>query len=230
MIFYPKLPSIKQGDLRGLVLPILTKGKIVNEIPLSSDYEWVNRELEFFKGNLISCVIQFPNQEPINVVSVYSPAWPVDKDRLLGIDVSQVKLKSNPDVWVTEILWSSLKKSEIKNTNWIVGGDFNSSETFDRDWQIKNGVKYGLQSSGNREILDRMINIGFTECLRKFNNDKIIPTFRHSSGEISHQMDHLFVNERLFSRLNTCFVGDQTIVFNKLLSDHLPIIADFKVV
>ena len=90
-------------------------------------------------------------------------------------------------------------------------------------------MTYGLQSSGNKEILDRMENLGFTECLRKSNNDNIIPTFKHSSGEIVHQIDHLFVNEGLIYRLINCVVGDQTVVFDKL-SDHLPIIADFKVI
>ena len=121
----------------------------------------------------------------------------------------------------------SSKKAEPKNAYWIVGGDFNSSETFDKEWQIKNNISYDLQSHGNKEILDRMVNLGFTECLRKYNNDKIIPTFKHSKGEIAHQMDHLFVTERLITKLINCTVGDQTIVFDKL-SDHLPIIADFK--
>lgn len=219
----------KTGKPQRFSTSVITKGEIVSEIILVSDYEWVNRELDFFKGNFIGCIVQLPNQDLYNVVSVYSPAWPVDKNRLVEIDISQVKLKSNPDVWATEVLWVALKKAEPKGKNWIVGGDFNSSETFDIDWQIKNGVKYGLQSSGNKEILDRMVNLGFIECLRKSNNDKIIPTFKHSSGEIAHQMDHLFVTERLISRLNNCVVGDQTIVFDKL-SDHLPIIADFKVV
>lgn len=94
----------KTGRPQKFSTAVLTSGKIIGEIPLSSEFEWVNNELDFFKGNLMSCIIQLPDQEPINVVSVYSPAWPVDKDRLNGIDVSHVKLKSNPDVWVTEII------------------------------------------------------------------------------------------------------------------------------
>jgi exonuclease III len=219
----------KTGKPQRFSTAVMTKGEIVSEISLLSDYDWVNRELDFFKGNFIGCTVLLPNQGLFNIVSVYSPAWPVDKNRLTGIDVSQVKLKLNPDVWATEILWSGLKKAELKNTSWIIGGDFNSSETFDKEWQTKNGMTFGLQSSGNKEILDRMANLGLTECLRKFNNDTIIPTFKHSSGEIAHQMDHLFVTDRLMSQLNNCVAGDQTIVFDKL-SDHLPIIADFNLV
>ena len=72
----------KTGKPQKFSTAVLTRGKIISEISLSSEFEWVNRELDFFKGNLISCIIQLPNQEPINVVSVYSPAWPVNKDRL----------------------------------------------------------------------------------------------------------------------------------------------------
>ena len=205
---------------------VLVKGEIIREFLLKSEYEWVNRELEFFKGNFIGCVVQPQNQGPINVVSVYSPAWPVDKNRLNEIDVSSVKLKSNPKVWPTEIIWSALKNTITNNEKWIVGGDYNISETFDKEWQDEHGMKFGIRSSGNKEILDRMRQIGFTECLRKY-NDKIVPTFKHSRGEIAHQLDHLFVTNDLYSRLEMCSVGDQSIIFGNSLSDHLPIIADF---
>lgn len=170
--------------------------------------------------------MKLPEKAPVNVVSVYSSAWPVDKNRLKGIDVSSVKLKSNPDVWGTEILWAALKHV-VSDGNWIVGGDYNISETFDREWQDEHGVKYGIRSSGNREILDRMQQLGFTECLRG-NNGKIIPTFRHSNKEVAHQIDHLFVTNNLYQRLKGCTVGDESVIFGKSLSDHLPIVADFE--
>jgi len=37
----------------------------------------------------------------------------------------------------------------------------------------------------------------------------------------------LFVSNGFYSQLEKCSVGDQSIVFGKSLSDHLPIIADF---
>ncbi|MSQ14683.1 MAG: hypothetical protein EXR50_02325 [Dehalococcoidia bacterium] len=206
---------------------ILARGKIINELPLSSEYDWVNRELEFFKGNFISCIVQLQNQEPINVVSVYSPAWPVDKERLKEIDVSPVKLQLNPNVWGTEIIWAALKNTISSDEAWIVGGDYNSSETFDITWQDKNKVRFGIRSHGNVEMIARMNNLGFTECLREYNG-KIVPTFKHSRGGIDHQIDHLFVTNGLYPRLKTCAVGNQSIIFGNSLSDHLPIIADFK--
>ena len=216
----------KTGRPQRFSTAVLVKGDIVNEINLRSEYDWVNRELEFLKGNFISCTVHPLNQESVNVVSVYSPAWPVNKDRLKGIDIYPVKLKLNPKVWGTEIIWSALKNTISNNEKWVVGGDYNISETFDKDWQDKNGMRFGIRSSGNKEILDRMCEMGFRECLRQYNN-KIIPTFRHSSKEIAHQIDHLFVTNDLYSQLERCTVGDQSIIFGQSLSDHLPIIADF---
>jgi exonuclease III len=217
----------KTGKLQRFSTGVLSNGRIIEEIKLSSKYEWVNKELSFFRGNFVSCIVQPKNCEPFHVVSVYSPAWPVDEERLREIDVLPVKLKLNPQVWLTELVWSALKNSISKNETWIVGGDYNSSETFDAEWQDKHGKRFGIRSSGNKEILDRMLVLGFTECLRGFCKD-IIPTFQNTKGKrVVHQMDHLFVTNNLYSQLKRCTVGDQSTIFGKSMSDHLPIIADF---
>ncbi len=222
-----KVAIYKTGRPQRFSTAVLVNGSIVEEINLRSEYEWVNDELSFFKGNFVACEVALENEERLNVVSVYSPAWPVDKERLKGTDVSPVRLKDNPDVWPTEIIWSALMTTVAKDEPWIVGGDYNISETFDKEWQDEHGIRFGLRGSGNREILDRMSELGFTECLRGY-NDRIIPTFKHSRGEIAHQIDHLFVTTDLYSRLETCKTGDQSVIFGNSLSDHLPIIADFE--
>ena len=206
----------KTGKPQQFGTAIFVKGKILDELPLSSKYDWVNRELEYFAGNLVSCIVK-PNGYPkINIISVHSPAWPMDISKYPSNDVAKVKLKQNPKLWVTEILWSALKNANLKDVPWIVGGDLNSSETFDLTF-----------SSGNREILDRMESLGFTECLRKYNN-KLTPTFRNpSDGKLIHQIDHLFVTDSLYSILKNCIVGDKSVIFGESVSDHLPIIADF---
>ena len=65
-------------------------------------------------------------------------------------------------MWATEIIWSALKNTISNKEQWIVGGDYNSSETFDKDWQDKHGIKFGIRSSGNKEILNRMHRLGFS--------------------------------------------------------------------
>ncbi len=181
----------------------------------------MNRELEFFHGNLVGCMAQPTGSRPVNVISVYSPAWPVDRERLRGIHVTGVKLEQNPEVWVTEIIWSALVKANPgRDERWIVGGDFNASETFDYLW--REGPR------GNREFLDRMGNLGFIEGLREHCRE-LAPTFRDPrSGQVVHQMDHLFVTPVLAASLRNCRTGNQMAIFGEGLSDHLPIIADFE--
>ena len=41
-------------------------------------------------------------------------------------------------------------------------------------------------------------------------------------------MDHLFVTSDLLEHLSSCETGDRNLVFDRSLSDHLPIIVDFE--
>jgi exonuclease III len=117
----------------------------------------------------------------------------------------------------------------VTTGSWVVGGDFNRSETFDPEWRRKNGKKW-LRIPGSAQMLRRMRELGFTECLRKSEQDPIVPTFRHNRTKmIDHQIDHLFVSNNLMPTLQECKIGDQKIIFDekRFLSDHLPIIAEF---
>jgi len=72
-----------------------------------------------------------------------------------------------------------------------------------------------------------MLALGFSECLRGFFND-IVPTFQNATDrKVVHQIDHLYVTNYLYMQLKKCAVGDQSTIFGKSMSDHLPIIADF---
>ncbi len=51
-----------------------------------------------------------------------------------------------------EDIWAALADTISGNETWIVGGDYNSSETFDRDYQLEHRIVGGIVSSGNREI------------------------------------------------------------------------------
>ena len=100
-----------------------------------------------------------------------------------------------------------------------MGGDFNSSKTFDYLW--KSGPR------GNKQVLDRTSAIGFEECLRSFNGE-LTPTFRNPrGGKIIHQLDHIFVTDELRLSLESCVVGDSSKVFGEHISDHLPVIGNF---
>ena len=207
----------KKGKPQKFKTAIVSKGAIGEEIHLTSEFEWVSKEREFFSGSIVAHEVTI-GEERFNVVSVHSPAWPIDEERLKGVDLAQIKLLSKTHkIWCTEILWSVLKNSmSINEYPWIVGGDFNSSETFDDTW-----------GSGNKEVMERMNNLGLQECLRK-HNGKLIPTFKNKiGGKVVHQMDHIYVSDYLLNRLRNCNVGDREEIFGNSLSDHLPITADF---
>jgi endonuclease/exonuclease/phosphatase family metal-dependent hydrolase len=130
-----------------------------------------------------------------------------------------VKLSQNPDVWVTNLLVAALKADPVfTSAQWIIAGDFNSCETFDR-W------RGGPQ--GNRQWLDRMATMGLIECLR-FSRGALTPTYRHPrSLDPKSQIEYIFVSSKLSDRLLNCQTGDRDRVYNDKMSDHLPIIADF---
>jgi exonuclease III len=221
-------PAIsKSGNAQRFSTAVFVRGKILEEITLSSGKEWINRELDFFKGNLVTCRVQPTNGHPMTVVSVYSPAWAIRADRLKAVDVSQLSRKTTGEVWCSDTLWAGLQNTIADDEAWVVGGDFNNSETFDVEWQARNNRVFPIRSAGSAKMLQRMCGLGLTECLRQYHRGKIVPTFRHPRGQIDHQIDHLFVSDHFYSQLGNCSVGDQATVFGKSLSDHLPIIADF---
>lgn len=213
-----KLATKKNGTAQLFSNVILAKGEIRDGITLVSHQEWVNDIYRRFGGNILSCTVGLPVYGQCNVISFHSPAWPIKIDE--GIDFSEIKLKLNPELWLTEILWALLRdQSTSTNKRWIVGGDFNSSETFDYMW--KGGPR------GNLEIINRMNGLELKECLRSYNR-QLVPTFKNASnGRIIHQIDHLYVSTSIYDRLRNCYVGDSAEIFDKQLSDHLPIVADF---
>jgi exonuclease III len=224
-----KFAAKKQGGDQNFSTAVLFKGDIVEEISLSSKLEWVNPILKFFEGNFIGCIVQLKAfDKPINVFSIYSPAWSVDQssmnNQIDGVDLSNIQLKENPMLWPTEIIWLALKEKIVKDSHWIVGGDYNSSPRFDE--RKADGSLFPPLYRGTTEVLQRMKDLGFSECLATFNG-KSIPTYKNNrSKRVEDQLDHLFATQIFTENLIDCRVGDKNI-FEENISDHLPIIADF---
>jgi exonuclease III len=210
----------KAGAPQRFFTAILVKGQIDRQVPLVAQGDWVEAELRLFAGNLVARQVRPDYGPPMKVVSVYSPAWPVDRARLRGVDVTSVKLTLNRDVWLTDLLWASLGHMKLDpHERWVIAGDFNLSETFDL-W--RGGPR------GNREYLDRMEALGLQECLRT-TKGMLTPTFRNPrEGVFKHQIDHLFATAALSERLLRCDIGQPEVVFEQRLSDHLSIVADFR--
>ena len=199
---------------------LVKKGAILKEMCCSTKWEWVNKELRcYFKGYFITASIDLPLGAQLHVMSIHSPAWPINKDRLKNVDVAEIKLTQNPKVWGTELIWAMLRAQDLTGKDWIVAGDFNSSETFGYMW--RDGPR------GNKEFLERMYSLGLSEALRE-SEGKLTPTFRNTrGGKVIHQIDHMFVGKKLFSCLERCWVGSSDQIFDGSLSDHLPIITEF---
>ncbi|MBK9214642.1 MAG: hypothetical protein IPM59_03445 [Chloracidobacterium sp.] len=218
----------KSGDRQNFGTAILVRGRVKGPLELSSEWDWVNRELALFNGNILGAEVVLDSGDEFNVISVYSPAWPIDPRRLVGSDISEVadndikcvKLENNPKIWGTELLWATLRfHLPSSDTPWLVGGDLNSSPTFDTMWP---GGPHG-----NQEVLDRMHALNLTECLFH-SKGELTPTFKNATDKlVIHQIDHLFASNAFIGKLRTCGVGDASRVFEGRLSDHLPIIADF---
>lgn len=211
-------PKSKAGKPQRFENVIVSRLPLQNGLSLTSDIDWVQRELEVFSGNIQTAAVLASGQR-VNLINLYSPAWPVKASRLENEDVSSVKLSLNPDVWCTDLVWEALRKTEDAFAHpLIVGGDFNSSETFDYLWS--GGPR------GNLETIERFNALGLTEALR--GKAKVLaPTFRNpKGGKVIHQLDHLYLTKDLWRTCSHCRVGEQDDVFSKGLSDHLPIIAE----
>jgi endonuclease/exonuclease/phosphatase family metal-dependent hydrolase len=214
-----RVPIRKSGAPQAFKSVILIRGKVLSGLELHSQVPWVDAELSRFAGNLLAVVAKPEAGPPLNVICVYSPAWPVDRRRLADVDTSSVRLKLNRDVWVGDLLWSALRQTlPQRGGQWLIAGDFNLCETFDA-W--RGGPR------GNREYLDRMQHLGLVDCLRHAQGT-LTPTFRTlRSGKVTAQIDYMFVTRDLQSRLIGCQTGSRERVFGQGLSDHLPVIADF---
>ena len=163
---------------------------------------------------------------PVNLVSVHSPAWELkidESDRLL--DLATIIWRSK--IRFTELLWACLKDDMRDDEMRIVGGDFNSSETFDKEYQIKHNLSNVMVVNGNKDIRDRMYSLGFRECVLE-NYGRLVPTFKNKDWRIIHQLDHLYISKNMINKITHCKVENSVNIFGKSLSDHLPIIAIFK--
>ncbi len=210
----------KNGQPQKFGTAILVKGAIINSIQLVSESVWVNEKLRLFSGNFLAAEAILENAFHTNVVSVHSPAWRVNPSGLNESEFTELKLENNRDIWGTELLTAALSELAAKSDlPFVVGGDFNSSPTFDFP-----------KNRGNQEVLDKMNALGLKECL--FQSKGILtPTFKNPRNQkIIHQIDHLFVPAVLITNLTFCETGNSQHIFENSLSDHLPIVADFNLV
>ena len=209
-------PITKDGREQRFSTVVLAKGEISNARPLVSRVPWIATQLDRFGGNLTQMTIRLPGFSPIDLVAVYSPAWPIDRAIWAPEESDGVKLDLNADLWVADLLHAAWKERAPSATEWVVvAGDFNLCESF--DWRRK--------PRGNLEYLTRLQSLGLKDALRS-SQGALTPTFKGPrSAIVANQLDYIFLTEELSARLQSCGVGEAAEVIGKL-SDHLPVIAD----
>lgn len=205
--------------LRSFKTCILSKGRIGEPILLRAGQNWVNDGLRAFPGNFVSRRIQFPNWGVLNVVSVHMPSWYFPYREFTTGDVSDVILPGYSKLSMSELLWAALGKMMASlDGDWIVGGDFNTSEFIGST---------SRQQEANRTVINRMLQLGFVEAVRHLNGGPV-PSWK-AHGPVSmpkHQLDHLYLSGALGSRLSQASIGDPEKYFG--LSDHLPLMAEIR--
>lgn len=212
-------PVTRTGRPQRFQSVTLVKGELLEPLAMRTAIPWVNRALDRFRNQLAGWRVRLGTGLHLNVVNVYSPAWPIEPCLLPGETTAGVQLEQNRSVWVTDLLWAWLREvPDLRSEPWLVAGDLNASITFD-SWP--GGPR------GNREFQDRMRSIGLTECLAGFHG-RLVPTFRNGrGGRVVHQIDHLYVSPPLADRLERCDTGDPAEVFGRGLSDHLAVVGEF---
>lgn len=102
----------------------------------------------------------------------------------------------------------------------LIAGDFNMDRRMDDN---PTGTKFAAKGTyPTNEFYDAILDMGFRDCMRKFNPDPV-QTHRNARSKFPWELDHMFATENLYERLT-----DIRTIEVPELSDHDPIVADFK--
>ena len=122
-------------------------------------------------------------------------------------------------------LYITILRQEHSAEHILISGDFNMDRRMDENPTGSRFSKKGERI--HNTFFDAILNLGFKDCLRKFYPD-YVETYRHhiEINRYPWELDHMFVTPNLYERLERIEVINNRIVHE--LSDHNPIIAEFK--
>lgn len=104
--------------------------------------------------------------------------------------------------------------------NIVIAGDFNMDRRMDDN---PTGSRFASKDTyPTNDFFDAILDMGFADCVRKFYPEPV-QTHRHVRSKFPWELDHMFATPILFDRLESLDIPDAS-----ELSDHNPIIADFK--
>lgn len=208
---YPKTPSHRWGT------SLYTSSLRTTPSPLTEVEEWMSMlgpdapnkfAATDLNGWCMSAEVDAIGMEPVLVLSIYNPYYPIPRNLLQGIDLKGIKLELNNDVWLLDVLFYFLKRRLDKPL--LLGGDFNYSRLLDQP-----------KPRGNNEFFDRIKEEGFVSLHRRF-HEADEQTFFHPKRR-KHQLDYLYADSSTADLATSCRVipYDQVSDF----SDHAPILA-----
>jgi endonuclease/exonuclease/phosphatase family metal-dependent hydrolase len=105
----------------------------------------------------------------------------------------------------------------------LIAGDFNMDRMMDENPTGSRFVKKGERT--HNLFFDSIVDLGFSDCLRKF-HPNYLQTYRHNRGNYPWELDHMFATNDLYHNLQSIEVLSSEQI--NTLSDHNPIVADFK--
>lgn len=160
---------------------------------------------------LVGGQIKLDESEDLLVFSLHNPAYPIDRKLLESVDVSNIKLTQNPDVWLQDVVFYFLR--ENLNGSLIVGGDFNTSRLLDEP-----------KPRGNTEFFERLEQAGFVSLHRLF-HDVDVQTYFHPKSR-PHQLDYLYSDATIAAKTIACNV----LYAPPRFSDHAPLVAEITLI
>lgn len=155
--------------------------------------------------------IAINGNDVLRVFSIHNPAFPIDRKLLKGVDISDLKLTLNRDLWLQDVIFYFLRRE--LGSPLVVGGDFNTSRLLDVP-----------KPRGNVEFFERLDKSGFCSLHRRF-HDTDEQTFFHPKRR-PHQLDYLYADPNTARRAVACYVVKDPV--DAGLSDHAPLVADFE--
>lgn len=172
-----------------------------------------------FNNDFICVKTTTKNKIEIFFMSIYGN---LDWDKFPN---SETKLKKWFTIFAGQLaITMTYLKNQYNARNIIIAGDFNCERRMDDNPTSTKFMKNGERI--NSLLFDFILGMGFKNCVRKFNS-KVQRTFKHNKSLYNWELDHMFCTEELYDSLQKIEVLDS--VIQNEVSDHNPIVADFRV-
>ena len=157
--------------------------------------------------------------EKMIACSIYASAWKLKEEQLLelagrGVDLETLRYGGVKDIWPLYLIFDELGRV-LQSHPFVLGGDFNAARLMDQ---------FSYMAGGNVDFFSRIESSGFHNMLGPFHEGEVRTYFKENKQP--YQLDHMYCDATLLSRLKDCRVVDHPAAVLDL-SDHAPVVAEF---